>query len=661
MTTNQEPYGFIEWLRSHRISLAPLYVAAPVLISGIVANVLLSGLQIAVAMATVALVCVVWINSRVRQGWRRGYISTVIVLAMIWVAWASTLGQGPEPDPQAAFNGWAWAVILLAFGAVVLAIPHWLDKVKKTQVKMENMVRDWPIRGGRIGLGNTTITGVNHTDIGWTARLKWADGDHLVDRVRKQAIEIESALGLESGSLQVSLDGKSNSSVVLNVTLTDPHEKGILWEIPTQRDGDDLRIQTLHGSDQIHVGVRADGTKKWLQVFKPGWGARQVLIAGIKGSGKSGLLNRIWAHFALCDDVVQWGIDLKGGAELGPWAGVFDWIAESRETAMLMIEAAEQLIERRGQLLKKYRWKSWQGSPEHPWLCISIDEAASLLGASASAADIERVAEIARKGRAVGVSLILATQYPTLEALGSSQIRQQIDQRFCFRMADATGEGYVLTVGTAVNAHKIDGDRPGTCYHEDNSKLDPLQMRIVFVGDGSNGTPDTVAQVADLLRGKTPDLDRDSIENGIAELEAYANRERFDGAEAETGIESETPAPDENEVREWTENGEADLLDVTSRYRAGLSPADREAAEARSRSEAEKESRRLGETEARDAVIQALLDAGAAGVAAADLAEVATRKSTWTYDYLKDLEEKGKVKRTGSGTYALDPSLANAG
>jgi S-DNA-T family DNA segregation ATPase FtsK/SpoIIIE len=326
---------------------------------------------------------------------------------------------------------------------------------------------------------------------------------------------------------------------------------------------------------------------------------------------------------------------------------------------MAMIEAAEELVERRGQLLKKYGWKSWQGSAEHPWLCISIDEAASLLGASAKSSEIERVAEIARKGRAVGVSLILATQYPTLDALGSSQIRQQIDQRFCFRMSDSEGEGYVITSGI-VNAHKIDPDRPGTCYHEDGGRLDSLQMRIVFVGDGSGGTPNTVAQVADLLRGKTPGLDRDSIAGGIELLEAYANREIYVEGDEMSETEGGSPADDETPIPEWSENGEVDVAGITAQAEAGMTPAQRESSENAQRELAETESRRLDETGAREAVSQALAEAGAGGIRAAELARVATRKSTWTYDLLSEMEEDGLVRRTGSGGYALTSNLAHA-
>ena len=59
---------------------------------------------------------------------------------------------------------------------------------------------------------------------------------------------------------------------------------------------------------------------------------RNVLIGGIMGSGKSGVLNVIIANLAGCRNVVLWGIDLKGGMELQPWAGVLLTASRSPRT-----------------------------------------------------------------------------------------------------------------------------------------------------------------------------------------------------------------------------------------------------------------------------------------------------------------------------------------
>ena len=60
---------------------------------------------------------------------------------------------------------------------------------------------------------------------------------------------------------------------------------------------------------------------------------RNVLVGGIAGAGKSGILNIIIATLAACRDVALWGVDLKGGMELQPWAARFDRLATTPEEA----------------------------------------------------------------------------------------------------------------------------------------------------------------------------------------------------------------------------------------------------------------------------------------------------------------------------------------
>ena len=54
---------------------------------------------------------------------------------------------------------------------------------------------------------------------------------------------------------------------------------------------------------------------------------RHGLLGGVAGAGKSGVLNVILAELVACPDVVLWGVDLKGGMELRPWAACLDRLA----------------------------------------------------------------------------------------------------------------------------------------------------------------------------------------------------------------------------------------------------------------------------------------------------------------------------------------------
>jgi hypothetical protein len=77
------------------------------------------------------------------------------------------------------------------------------------------------------------------------------------------------------------------------------------------------------------IGLTEDGRPVRVLLLR-----RNVLVGGIAGAGKSGILNIIIATLAACPDVVLWGIDLKGGMELQPWAACFDRLATTPEAGL---------------------------------------------------------------------------------------------------------------------------------------------------------------------------------------------------------------------------------------------------------------------------------------------------------------------------------------
>lgn len=642
-------YGVVEWLRAHRVELGPVYAAFPVLLFGVAAN-LLDWIQTLVLIATIGVGCAFWIGRA--RGWRQPY---AVIATAIAVAWIITAHYADS------VKTWTWLLVAWFTAGILLAVPWWADHVRRTQVRMENVIRTWSLRSERIGLRGTSLTGMKSTGTGWSAKLGWLSGNYTVDRVMKMRTELEGALGLNMGELRVAPDGRSTNSVSLVAVTKDPHMVAIPWEIPTVTVSGQEVLRRLRASDAFPIGLHEDSTVKKLLLWKDGWGARQVLGAGIKGSGKSNLFNLLWAYFALCTDVVQWGIDLKGGMELGPWAGLFDWIVTTREKAALMMAAADALIEERMAYCKAHKWKVWKVTPETPLVVLTIDEAASLLG-DAKSSELHTVEELARKGRAVGLVILIATQYPTLDALGSNQIRQQIDQRFCFRMQDNTGEHYVMP-GCTVDAHKIPADRPGTCYHLDGDELDPMPIRTYRMGD------ETIETLVSLLTGYTCPLDALSsraAENASVEIlgefvsSGYAERDIPVPIQRDS---TETPAEngDEtmSEIPEWTENGNVSLEEITAARDAALSETERDALD-RARDDDKVTPARLGEEEAYAALLAALRSAGSAGVGPQELMRATTRKSTWLYDKLAELDEAGRARRTQTGVWAWCGASVNS-
>jgi DNA segregation ATPase FtsK/SpoIIIE, S-DNA-T family len=646
MAGYSDEYGAWQWLREHRVELGPLYLGVPALVLGVVAH-LLDQLQVTLVIAALVIGCAFWI--RYATGWRRGYYGIVGMAVIGWLVAAHLV-----PD---TFGEWVTAVCVYLVAVILLAIPWWSDNVRRTHVRMEVTIRNWPIRAERMGLRDTWLTGMVKTDIGWTGKLKWRPGQYNVDKVMGMKGDLEGALGLNVGELEMPPDGRSTNSVNLVVTVDDPHAAPVMWDIPhTEIDGQ-LVLKQSSIKDLFDIGPSKNGAIKRVRLFVDKHGARSALIGGMPGSGKSGLLNLLWGQIALRFDAQQWGIDLKGGVELGPWARCFERVARTREDATLMLEALTAEMERRYEYMRKNGWRVWQPSAENPVIVLSVDEAASLLG-NANSRELALIEDIARKGRAVGVCMILATQYPTLDALGSTQVREQIHFGFVFRMRTSDGEAFI--VEERIDAHKIDANRSGTCYVKDGDQLDRSPVRCFYLDD------ETVEQTAELAAGLAPIL--------VAEIEAFLEREvpgfsrllpedvpRQRGA-SETDDENggENDSEDTETIEDWEDGEGLPLSEITRARDENLTEIE-QAALNREREDLAADPVRLEEGPAYDALVAALAEAGDAGIRAAVLADVATRGRSWTYDKLQELEQAGRVGRTTEGTWAWITQEAHAG
>lgn len=644
---NSNDYGAWEWLRAHRIGLGPLYAVVPVLLLGVGTHLLDTGPALLLITAY-TIGTLFWAYRAL--GWRRPYFAAAGLTSAAWLLWAHLV--------DASLSAWVWLVCSLSLATVIGAIPWWSDHVRRAHVKMEMVVKNWRVRAERVGLRNTWLSDVKVSDIGWTGKLNWQPGAYKVDTVAGMRAELEGALGLQVGELRLPPDGKSTNSINLVAVLKDPHAAAVMWEIPhTEIDGQ-LVLKQHSIVDDIEIGVREDGSKKRIKLFKKGYGALHALIGGMTGSGKSGLLNLLWGWLSLCTDVVQWGVDLKGGVELGPWRKCFDWVVDTRDGAIRMFQAVNAEMDRRLRVMGERGIRVWEPSPEDPVLVVSVDECASVLG-DASGKELKLFEEVARKGRACGVILILATQYPTLEAIGTTQIREQLHYGFVFRMRTAKGESFIITE-EKVDAHKIDTNRPGTCYVQEGAEVDKMPTRVYFLDD------EGVEQVADLASGLGACL-ADEVEDFLASLcEEYAMRENAmvpaqrDGEnENETDTENASETATET-IPEWVDPEGVSLGGVLTRRDETLSEVEQRQL-AREREDQEVEPLRLEEGPAYEALLAALRDAGPDGVQAKDLMAAATRKSSWLYDHLGELESDGKVARTKTGRWAWINDHAHAG
>ncbi|MFJ5776535.1 FtsK/SpoIIIE domain-containing protein [Streptomyces sp. NPDC093094] len=218
------------------------------------------------------------------------------------------------------------------------------------------------------------------------------------------------------------------------------------------------------------IGIAADGPFV-LDIKQDG---PHALVAGTTGAGKSELLQTIIASLALANrpDALNFVlIDYKGGsafqdcARLPHTVGmVSDLDAHLTERALASL-AAE--LKRREEILFEVGAKDIEDyndtrklRPEldpMPRLVLVIDEFASLV---AELPDfIAGLVDIARRGRSLGVHLILATQRPA--GVVSADIRANTNLRIALRVTDGAESSDVID---APDAGSIAKSTPGRAY-----------------------------------------------------------------------------------------------------------------------------------------------------------------------------------------------------
>jgi hypothetical protein len=205
-------------------------------------------------------------------------------------------------------------------------------------------------------------------------------------------------------------------------------------------------------------------------------------------------------NLAACRDVVIWAIDMKKGMELGPWAPCIDRLATTPEEARALLADAVAILEARAALLAARGQRVWEPSPDMPALIILIDEYAELVDDAPGA--VKDADSIARRGRAVAVNLIAATQRPTQKAMGQGAVRSQMDVRICFRVRERKDVDLILGQGMlAAGWNATTLNAPGKFLIAAAEHDTPRRARAYLVTD--QAVTDTASRYADFR----PELD----------------------------------------------------------------------------------------------------------------------------------------------------------
>lgn len=231
---------------------------------------------------------------------------------------------------------------------------------------------------------------------------------------RLLALEEELALVLDVPKVRVHRDG---GLVAVEVPRPQP---ALVALLPLQASLDPLPPFTAI------LGRDSSGAPLLLRLSAPE--VAHLLIAGTTGSGKTALARAILSSLALANDPDELRfllVDPKGHG-FSPFVGL-------PHLAGPILRGGAELVERLRGLVEEMVWREETGV-RTPRLLLAVDEVADLLGTEPAVGEL--LTRIAARGRSAGLHLMLCTQKPTAEALGSL-LRANLPCRLVGRVVSA--------------------------------------------------------------------------------------------------------------------------------------------------------------------------------------------------------------------------------
>jgi hypothetical protein len=236
---------------------------------------------------------------------------------------------------------------------------------------------------------------------------------------------------------------------------------------------------------------------------------RAILTGGTSGSGKTNLMQSIVLQLAAkhTPDEVQVAIvdtkEVDFGRDYAGLPHLFLPVAQDLDAAARLIEQVEGERQRRQALMARASVADWREMPEGeemPLLLLVVDEAADFARTPA----METLVEIARKGRAMGIAIVLGTQSPSSKVI-DPQVRANLPTAIAFQTRTEVESRVILGRKGAE-----DLDRPGLALAFVGGEWQTVQTLRV--------APETVRSIA----GQVAALEQPALGDVETDLVRYA-------------------------------------------------------------------------------------------------------------------------------------------
>ncbi|WP_433677074.1 hypothetical protein [Microbacterium gorillae] len=279
------------------------------------------------------------------------------------------------------------------------------------------------------------------------------------------------------GGVRVSLVERAAGTYELNVIRTDPLVNGFTVTPEACLPGDTMSAQ---------FGIAESGYQLRLPLDQ-----NHALFGGIPGAGKSVALNVAMSSIANEPAVQIIGIDCRRGMEFTDWSPRLSALAIDQESALDLLRDVKKIAIARADALTAsgYRKQADKGyTVDEPLFVVVIDECAELFDTSTPEAKklsselVGLVSQIIRVyGRAGGISMVLATQKPTTDAIPSI-IRDNVSFRVAFRCKTPEQARAIFgdSASSSISPTRIGHEQKGYCVFEDE-RANHVMGRSAFV------------------------------------------------------------------------------------------------------------------------------------------------------------------------------------
>lgn len=229
---------------------------------------------------------------------------------------------------------------------------------------------------------------------------------------------------------------------ILQVVTASPIKKPVMFDEPRSHGG------------AVLLGPYADGRNEATYRVYTHNSMWSGFILGGTGAGKSRLIESIAISVRARGDTVVWFCDGQNGASSGPIAKHCSWFVRAEEFGD-MLDALEGIASVRQDKLNYEmaefdKAPGFTPSPEYPGIWVILDEAYVMMRYKEKGASVwaNRLDNLARSTRKVGIGFLMASQYSGLDTFGGLE---------SLRSSMLAGNGIAMRTDSKIAGHLVAG------------------------------------------------------------------------------------------------------------------------------------------------------------------------------------------------------------